>query len=171
MDLANRVQKFVDCRSKDVSRARALHRGGRLGAWAPVKTRPGRRSSRPSSRCAARSSTASRPITTSIFKIDIITDLIKVLGCGVELHGKSKQGSVQPFDVDNLRWNKIVICTDADVDGYQIRTLILTMLYRLDAYPDRRGIRLYCRVPAVRDRTAKGQDLLCLHRAGEGQVS
>jgi DNA gyrase subunit B len=35
------------------------------------------------------------------------------------------------FDLENLRWNKIIICTDGDVDGFQIRTLILTMLYRL----------------------------------------
>ena len=65
-----------------------------------------------------------------IFKSDIITDLIKVLGCGVELSGKAKK-DLASFDVANLRWNKVVICTDADVDGYQIRTLILTMLYRL----------------------------------------
>ena len=65
-----------------------------------------------------------------IFKSDIITDLIKVLGCGVELSGKAKK-DLSSFDLANLRWNKVVICTDADVDGYQIRTLILTMIYRL----------------------------------------
>ena len=65
-----------------------------------------------------------------IFKNEIITDLIKVLGCGVEVKtGKNKELST--FNLDNLRWNKVVICTDADVDGFQIRTLILTMLYRL----------------------------------------
>jgi DNA gyrase subunit B len=65
-----------------------------------------------------------------IFKSDIITDLIKVLGCGVELHGKAKN-DFATFSMDNLRWSKVIICTDADVDGYQIRTLVLTMLYRL----------------------------------------
>lgn len=65
-----------------------------------------------------------------IFKNEIITDLIKVIGCGVEVKtGKNKEISM--FNLDNLRWNKIVICTDADVDGFHIRTLILTMLYRL----------------------------------------
>ena len=65
-----------------------------------------------------------------IFKSDIITDLLKVLGCGVEVKSKANK-ELSSFDIENLRWNKIVICTDADVDGYQIRTLILTMLYRL----------------------------------------
>ena len=64
-----------------------------------------------------------------IFKNDIITDLIKVLGCGVEVKSKSKE--LSSFSLDNLRWNKIIICTDADVDGFQIRTLVLTMIYRL----------------------------------------
>ena len=67
---------------------------------------------------------------SKIFKNDIITDLIKVLGCGVEVSTKSNK-DLSMFNLDNLRWNKVVICTDADVDGYQIRTLILTMLYRL----------------------------------------
>ena len=65
-----------------------------------------------------------------IFKNEIITDIIKVLGCGVEVKTKSNK-DLSTFSIENLRWNKIVICTDADVDGFQIRTLILTMLYRL----------------------------------------
>ena len=64
-----------------------------------------------------------------IFKSEIITDLIKVLGCGVEVATKAKD--VNLFNLDNLRWSKVIICTDADVDGYQIRTLILAMIYRL----------------------------------------
>jgi DNA gyrase subunit B len=65
-----------------------------------------------------------------IFKSDIITDLIRVMGCGVEVTEK-KAKDLAAFDLENLRWNKIILCTDADVDGYQIRTLLLTMLYRL----------------------------------------
>ena len=65
-----------------------------------------------------------------IFKSEIITDLLKVLGCGVEVQN-SHAKDMSSFDLMNLRWSKIVICTDADVDGFQIRTLILTMLYRL----------------------------------------
>jgi DNA gyrase subunit B len=66
----------------------------------------------------------------SIFKNDIIVDLLKVLGCGVEINSKHNK-DLNTFDLNNLRWNKIIICTDADVDGFQIRTLILAMLYRL----------------------------------------
>ena len=65
-----------------------------------------------------------------IFKSDIITDLIKVLGCGVEVKDKHSK-DLAAFDIGALRWNKVIICTDADVDGFQIRTLILTMIYRL----------------------------------------
>lgn len=66
----------------------------------------------------------------SIFKNEIIVDLLKVLGCGVEIKSKHNK-DLNTFDLDNLRWSKIIICTDADVDGFQIRTLILAMLYRL----------------------------------------
>ncbi|WP_313560694.1 toprim domain-containing protein, partial [Ruminiclostridium cellobioparum] len=66
----------------------------------------------------------------SIFKNEIIIDLLKVLGCGVEIKSKHNK-ELNTFELENLRWNKVIICTDADVDGFQIRTLILTMLYRL----------------------------------------
>ena len=65
-----------------------------------------------------------------IFKNDIIVDLLKVLGCGVEIKSKHNK-QLNTFDLDNLKWDKIIICTDADVDGFQIRTLILAMFYRL----------------------------------------
>lgn len=65
-----------------------------------------------------------------IFKSEIIVDLIKVIGCGVELKGKIK-AQAAPFDLASLRWAKIILCTDADEDGFQIRTLLLTLFYRL----------------------------------------
>ena len=65
-----------------------------------------------------------------IFNSDIITDLIKVLGCGVEIKTKHNR-DLNVFDISQLKWNRIIICTDADYDGFQIRTLILTMIYRL----------------------------------------
>ena len=77
-----------------------------------------------------RSSRALKADYSKIFASPIITDLMKVLGCGVEVQGK-KAKELSSFDLDNLRWSKVIICTDADYDGFQIRTLILTMLYRL----------------------------------------
>ena len=128
IDIANRVQKFVDCRSKDLSR-RELYIVEGDSAMGAVKTS---RDSEYQAIMPVRGKILNclKADYDRIFKSDIITDLIKVLGCGVELRGKSKK-DLSSFDVNNLRWNKIVICTDADVDGYQIRTLILTMLYRL----------------------------------------
>ncbi|OUN15598.1 DNA topoisomerase [Gemmiger sp. An87] len=128
IDIANRVQKFVDCRTKDVSR-RELYIVEGDSAMGAVKTS---RDSEFQGIMPVRGKILNclKADYDRIFKSDVITDLIKVLGCGVELGGKAKK-DLATFNLENLRWNKVVICTDADVDGYQIRTLILTMLYRL----------------------------------------
>ena len=128
IDLSNQVQKFVDCRSKDLSK-RELYIVEGDSALGSVKM--------------ARDSDfqAVMPVRGKIlnclkadydriFKSEIITDLIKVLGCGVEVKSKANK-DLSLFNLENLKWNKIIICTDADYDGFQIRTLILTMIYRL----------------------------------------
>ena len=128
MDLANRVQKFVDCRTKDASR-RELYIVEGDSAMGAVKQS---RDSEFQAIMPVRGKILNclKADYSRIFKSDIITDLIRVMGCGVELGG-SHNKDLAAFRLENLRYNKIVICTDADVDGYQIRTLILTMLYRL----------------------------------------
>ena len=128
VDLANRVQKFVDCRSKDVSRreiyivegdsalgACKLSRDAEFQGIMPVR---------------GKILNCLKADYARIFKSDVITDLMRVLGCGVEVQSKQAK-DLSAFSLENLRWNKVIICTDADVDGFQIRTLILTMLYRL----------------------------------------
>ncbi|HCB64390.1 MAG TPA: DNA topoisomerase [Ruminococcaceae bacterium] len=128
LDIANRVQKFVDCRTKDVSRreifivegdsalgACKLSRDAEFQAIIPVR---------------GKILNCLKAEYDKIFKNDIIIDILKVLGCGVEVQSKSNK-EISNFDLGNLRWSKVIICTDADVDGFQIRTLILTMLYRL----------------------------------------
>ena len=129
IDITNRVQKFVDCRSKDVSQreiyivegdsalgACKTSRDAQFQALMPVR---------------GKILNCLKSDYDRIFKSEIITDLIKVLGCGVESPAKYKNNGIATFNIDNLRWNKVIICTDADVDGFQIRTLILTMIYRL----------------------------------------
>lgn len=128
LDIANRVQKFVDCRTKDISRreifivegdsalgACKLSRDAEFQAIIPVR---------------GKILNCLKAEYDKIFKNDIIIDILKVLGCGVEVQSKSNK-EISNFDLGNLRWSKVIICTDADVDGFQIRTLILTMLYRL----------------------------------------
>ncbi len=128
IDLSNRVQKFVDCRSKDVSEreiyivegdsalgACKLSRDAQFQAIIPVR---------------GKILNCLKADYDKIFKSEIISDIIKVLGCGVEVKSKANK-ELSSFDINGLRWNKIVLCTDADVDGFQIRTLLLTMLYRL----------------------------------------
>ncbi len=128
MDIANRVQKFVDCRSKDpaVREIYIVEGDSALGA---VKTS---RDAEYQAIMPVRGKILNclKADYNKIFKSEIITDLVKVLGCGVEMGGKNRK-DLATFDINSLRWNKVIICTDADVDGFQIRTLILTMIYRL----------------------------------------
>lgn len=128
IDISNRVKKFVDCRSKDLELreiyivegdsalgACKMGRDSDFQAIMPVR---------------GKILNCLKSNYDKIFKNDIITDLIKVLGCGVEVKTKHNK-DLNSFNLEGLRWNKIIICTDADVDGFQIRTLVLTMIYRL----------------------------------------
>ncbi len=136
VDLTSRIEKFVDCRTKDVSRrelyivegdsalgACKLSRDADFQGIMPVR---------------GKILNCLKADLARIFKSEIITDLLKVLGCGVEVQDKHNK-DINAFDLENLRWSKVIICTDADVDGYQIRTLILTMLYRLTPTLIRQG--------------------------------
>ena len=127
LDLANRVQKFVDCRSRDADK-REIYIVEGESALGSVKLS---RDAEYQGIMPVRGKILNclKADYARIFKSEIITDLIKVLGCGVEVEKHGKE--LNNFSLENLRWNKVVICTDADVDGYQIRTLILTMLWRL----------------------------------------
>ena len=128
IDIANRVQKFVDCRTKDVSRREIYIVEGDSALGACKQSRDAEfQGLMPVRGKILNCLKADYP---RIFKSDVITDLMKVLGCGVEVHSKAVK-DLNQFDLSNLRWSKVVICTDGDVDGFQIRTLILTMLYRL----------------------------------------
>ncbi len=128
IDIANRVQKFVDCRTKDLS-VRELYIVEGDSALGACKTS---RNAEFQAIIPVRGKILNclKADYAKIFKNDIITDIIKVLGCGVDVPGKAKTG-IAGFDINSLRWNKIIICTDADYDGYQIRTLILALFYRL----------------------------------------
>lgn len=128
MDISNRVAKFVDCRTRDASR-RELYIVEGDSALGSVKLA---RDSEFQGIMPVRGKILNclKADYAKIFKSEIITDLLRVLGCGVEVKDRHAK-DMASFDLSALRWNKVVICTDADVDGFQIRTLILTMLYRL----------------------------------------
>ena len=128
IDISNRVQKFVDCRSKDLDRREIYIVEGDSALGACKQSRDAEFQGIMPVR--GKILNCLKADYGRIFKSDIITDLMKVLGCGVEVKDKHSK-ELSGFDLSNLRWNKIIICTDADVDGFQIRTLILTMLYRL----------------------------------------
>lgn len=126
--MTDRIEKFVDCRSKDVSEREIFIVEGDSALGACKQARDSAfQAVMPVRGKILNCLKAEYP---KIFKNDIITDLIKVLGCGVEVSSKANK-NLSLFNMDYLRWSKVIICTDADVDGYQIRTLILTMIYRL----------------------------------------
>ncbi|MBP3323074.1 MAG: DNA topoisomerase [Clostridia bacterium] len=128
MDLTNRVAKFVDCRSKDINEREIFIVEGdsALGACKQARD-PNFQAIMP---IRGKILNCLKADYDKVFKNDIITDLIKVLGCGVEVKSKANK-NLSTFSMDNLRWSKIIICTDADVDGFHIRTMLLTMIYRL----------------------------------------
>lgn len=128
MDITSRVAKFVDCRSKDKSERELFIVEGdsALGACKQARD-PDFQAIMP---VRGKILNCLKVDYDKIFKNEIITDLLKVLGCGVEVKSKANK-ELSTFDIENLRWNKVIICTDADVDGFHIRTLVLTMIYRL----------------------------------------
>lgn len=127
VDLVNRVQKFVDCRTKDINKREIyiVEGDSALGSCKQGRD-PDFQAIMP---VRGKILNCLKADFEKIFKSEIITDLIKVLGCGVDV--KTHQKDMATFDLSALRWNKVVICTDADEDGFQIRTLILAMIYRL----------------------------------------
>ena len=128
MDITGRVAKFVDCRSKDVEERELFIVEGDSALGSVKQARdPNYQAIMP---IRGKILNCLKADYDKIFKSEIITDLIKVLGCGVQVKGKANT-SIGAFDMDNLRWSKIILCTDADVDGFHIRTMLLTMLYRL----------------------------------------
>jgi len=152
VDVVNRVKKFVDCRTKDVSKRELyivegdsalgsckLGRNAEFQAIMPVR---------------GKILNCLKADDHKIFQSEVITDLLKVLGCGVEFSNKYNR-DLSNFDLNKLNWDKIIICTDADVDGYQIRTLILTMLYRLVPTLIREGKVYIAETPLYEIRTNK----------------
>lgn len=166
IDIANRVQKFVDCRTRDVLRRELyivegdsalgsvkMGRDAEFQAIMPVRGK------------ILNCLNADLP---RIFKNDLITDLLKVLGCGVEIkHKQAKE--LAAFDIDALRWSKIIICTDADVDGFHIRTLILAMLYKLTPTLIREGY-VYIAESPLYEIISKGKSYFAYNETEKAEV-
>jgi DNA gyrase subunit B len=164
-DITQRVEKFVACRSKDVEKREIyivegdsaltsckLARNPEFQAIIPVR---------------GKTLNCLKSTYDKIFKSDIIVDLLKVIGCGVEVKAK---GDVSAFKLENLKWNKIIICTDADEDGFQIRTLILTMFYRLLPTLIREGKIYIAESPLYEITSGKGEIEFAYNEGEKAQI-
>jgi DNA gyrase subunit B len=167
IDISNRVKKFVDCRTKDLSKrevyivegdsalgACKLGRDAEFQAIMPVR---------------GKILNCLKAELDSIFKNEIIVDLLKVLGCGVEIKSKHNK-DLHTFEMENLRWDKIIICTDADVDGFQIRTLILAMLYKLVPSLINKG-KVYIAESPLFEITAKGKTFFAYSEKEKSKIT
>jgi len=166
VDISNRVQKFVDCRSRDVTKRELyivegdsalgsvkMGRDAEFQAIIPVR---------------GKILNCLKADIARIFKSEIITDLIKVLGCGVEISHKAAK-DIMNFDLSALRWSKVIICTDADYDGYQIRTLILTMLYRLTPTLINEGL-VYIAESPLYEITSRGNTYFAFNETEKAEI-
>ncbi len=166
LDISNRVQKFVDCRSRDAEKrelyivegdsamgAVKLSRDADFQGIMPVR---------------GKILNCLKADYNRIFKSEIITDLLRVMGCGVEVRDKHVK-DLAAFDLASLRWSKIIICTDADYDGFQIRTLVLTMLYRLVPTLIREGFVYIAETPLF-EINAKGKTWFAYNEAEKASI-
>jgi DNA gyrase subunit B len=166
MDVTSRVQKFVDCRSKDISeRELFIVEGDSALGSCKLARNPDFQAIIP---VRGKILNCLKADYDKIFKNDIITDLIKVLGCGVEVKSKANK-NLNSFDLEALRWSKVIICTDADVDGFQIRTLILTMLFCLTPTLIENG-KVYIAESPLYEITTKEQTYFCYNEQEKTEV-
>ena len=166
LDISNRVQKFVDCRSRDAEK-RELYIVEGDSAMGSVKLS---RDAEFQGIMPVRGKILNclKADYNRIFKSEIITDLLRVMGCGVEVRDKHVK-DLAAFDLASLRWNKIIICTDADYDGFQIRTLVLTMLYRLVPTLIREGFVYIAETPLF-EINARGKTWFAYNEAEKASI-
>ena len=166
VDMNNRVKKFVDCRSRKIEEREIyivegdsalgsvkLGRDAEFQAIMPVR---------------GKILNCLKADYNNIFKNEIIVDLLKVLGCGVEIKTKHNK-NLSTFDIDKLKWNRIIICTDADVDGFQIRTLILAMIYRLVPTLINKG-KIFIAESPLYEITAKGETYFAYNQVQKAEI-
>ncbi len=162
----DRIDKFVDCRSRDMSiRELFIVEGDSALGSCKLARDPEFQAIMP---VRGKILNCLKAEYSKIFKSEIITNLVKVMGCGVEVTSKANKG-LSTFNLDNLQWNKIIICTDADVDGFQIRTLILTMLYRLTPTLINEG-RVYIAETPLYEIESKGETYYAYNESEKAEI-
>ncbi len=159
-DVTNKVKKFVDCRSKDPEKRELFICEGDSALGSLLTARdPEYQALMP---IRGKILNIQKASLQSVFASDIIMDLIRVMGCGIEVRGKKLPKDIPQFDEERLKFNKVIITADMDVDGSHIVCLVTTMIYKLCPQLIERGYLYYAMTPLfeITDRTGKTPETL-----------
>ena len=154
-DVTNKVKKFVDCRSKDPNERELFICEGDSALSSLIVARDA--SFQALMPIRGKILNVEKASLNQVFSSDVIMDLIRVFGCGVEVRGKKLPKDIPQFDIQKLNYNKVIFASDEDVDGAHIKTLLTVLIYKMCPQLIEQGYVYYINTPLfeITDRTTR----------------